>query len=246
MRQLYSFCGPAALRPVPSEIPLSTHLPTLEGWTAEMAAGLWLAESVTGFESTWVYPTRFETLRLIHSAKPPSNYSILQCPLSILFPKSINKHPRNDLSFSAQQFYVDSWFSERKLSNITERIITNADAETTGSWFSCKWSNRAVFVLNWDVKAKRHFFLRKSEWHFPEQNWFFYFWWIIFLTESPLPTVYKVIWEWNDRRRTPEHNVLQIMYNFMLAPPSSLHLNICSGILVLCQSVRRWGCCSSS
>ena len=27
---------------VPSELLLSTHLPTSEGWTAELAAGLWL------------------------------------------------------------------------------------------------------------------------------------------------------------------------------------------------------------
>ena len=26
---------------MPSELPLSTNLPTLEGWTAELAAGLW-------------------------------------------------------------------------------------------------------------------------------------------------------------------------------------------------------------
>ena len=62
---------PALLRLVPSELPLSTHLPTSEGWTAELAAGLWFAESATGFEPTRVYPIRFETLHLIHSATPP-------------------------------------------------------------------------------------------------------------------------------------------------------------------------------
>ena len=28
-------------RLVPSELPLSTHLPTSVGWTAELAAGVW-------------------------------------------------------------------------------------------------------------------------------------------------------------------------------------------------------------
>ena len=32
---------------VPSELLLSTHLPTSEGWTAELAAGLWLVVATT-------------------------------------------------------------------------------------------------------------------------------------------------------------------------------------------------------
>ena len=56
---------------MPSELPLSTHLPTSEGWTAEVVSGLWLAESATALEPTRVKPTRFETLRLMHSATPP-------------------------------------------------------------------------------------------------------------------------------------------------------------------------------
>ena len=35
---------------VPSELLLSTHLPTSEGWTAELAVGLWLVVPTTGFE----------------------------------------------------------------------------------------------------------------------------------------------------------------------------------------------------
>ena len=37
---------------VPSELLLSTHLPTSEGWTAELTVGLWLVVPTTGFEST--------------------------------------------------------------------------------------------------------------------------------------------------------------------------------------------------
>ena len=58
---------------MPSELPLSTHLPTLEGWIAELAVGLWFIVSVMGFEPTRVDPTRFETLYLNHSATSPLN-----------------------------------------------------------------------------------------------------------------------------------------------------------------------------
>lgn len=34
-RELYSWCRPGALKLVSSELPLSTHLPTSQGWTAE-------------------------------------------------------------------------------------------------------------------------------------------------------------------------------------------------------------------
>ena len=37
---------------VPSEFFLSTHLPTLEGWTAELTAGIWLVVPMTGFKPT--------------------------------------------------------------------------------------------------------------------------------------------------------------------------------------------------
>ena len=57
---------------VPSKILLSTHLPTTEGWTAELTVGLWLVVPTTGFEPTRVDLTRFETLRLNHSATPIS------------------------------------------------------------------------------------------------------------------------------------------------------------------------------
>ena len=43
----------AVLRLVPSE-----------GWTAELAVGLWFIVPTTGFEPTRVDPTRFETLCL--------------------------------------------------------------------------------------------------------------------------------------------------------------------------------------
>ena len=63
--QLVQSCGTTV---VSSELPLSTHLLTSEGWTADMAAGLWIIMSGTGFDPTWLYPTRFETLRLSPSA----------------------------------------------------------------------------------------------------------------------------------------------------------------------------------
>ena len=37
---------------VHSELILSTHLPTSEGWTAELTVGLWLMVPATGFEPT--------------------------------------------------------------------------------------------------------------------------------------------------------------------------------------------------
>ena len=52
---------------VPSELPLSTHLPTSEGWTAELNVGLWLMVPM-GFEPKQKDPTRFETLHLNHLA----------------------------------------------------------------------------------------------------------------------------------------------------------------------------------
>ena len=39
---------------VPSELLSSTHLPTSEGWTAELTVGLWLVVPTTGFEPTLV------------------------------------------------------------------------------------------------------------------------------------------------------------------------------------------------
>ena len=37
-----------------SELSLSTHLPTSEGWTAELTVGLWVVVPTTGFEPTRV------------------------------------------------------------------------------------------------------------------------------------------------------------------------------------------------
>ena len=39
---------------VPSKLLQSTHLPTPEGWTAELTVGLWLVVPTTGFEPTRV------------------------------------------------------------------------------------------------------------------------------------------------------------------------------------------------
>ena len=46
--------GPAALLLVPSEPLLSTHSPTLEGWTVDLVVGLWLVVPTRGFEPTRV------------------------------------------------------------------------------------------------------------------------------------------------------------------------------------------------
>ena len=55
---------------MPSELPPSTHLPTLKGWRAELAVSCWLVVctvvAIMGFKPTWADPTRFETLRLNH------------------------------------------------------------------------------------------------------------------------------------------------------------------------------------
>ena len=59
---------------MPSEIPLSTHLLTSEGWATEVSAVLELALAripVMEFKPTRVGPTRCETLRLNHLATPP-------------------------------------------------------------------------------------------------------------------------------------------------------------------------------
>ena len=53
--------------PLPSELLLSAHLPTSEGWTAELTVGLWFVIPTAGFEHTQGDLTRFETLRLNHS-----------------------------------------------------------------------------------------------------------------------------------------------------------------------------------
>ena len=58
----------------------------MEGWTAELAVGLWLVVPAMGFEPTQVDPIRFETLRLNHSATPPASshsiYNDVYCVLS--------------------------------------------------------------------------------------------------------------------------------------------------------------------
>ena len=46
--QLLSMCDQFSS----SELLLSTHLPTSEGWTAELTVGLWLVVPTTGFEPT--------------------------------------------------------------------------------------------------------------------------------------------------------------------------------------------------
>ena len=73
MRQLYSWCVPAVLQLVPLELPPSTHLPTSEGWKAQLVLGLWLVVPTIGFEPTQIDPARFETLCLSHSITPPEN-----------------------------------------------------------------------------------------------------------------------------------------------------------------------------
>ena len=62
---------------MPLELSLSIHLPTSEGWTAELAVGFWLVVPRTGFEPTRVDPTRFEILCLNHSATQPDNLVVL-------------------------------------------------------------------------------------------------------------------------------------------------------------------------
>ena len=56
---------------VPSELLLSTHLPTSEGWTAELTVGLWFVIPTPGFEPTQGDLTRFGALRLKHSTTLP-------------------------------------------------------------------------------------------------------------------------------------------------------------------------------
>ena len=61
-----------------SELLLSTHLPTSDGWTAELTVGWWLVVPRTGFEPTRVDLACFETLRLNHTATP-SLLALLSC-----------------------------------------------------------------------------------------------------------------------------------------------------------------------
>ena len=56
---------------VASELLLSIHLPTLEGWTSGLTVGLWLVVPKMGFKLTQVELTIFEILGLDHSATPP-------------------------------------------------------------------------------------------------------------------------------------------------------------------------------
>ena len=51
---------------ISSELLLSTHLPTSEGWTAELIVGLWLVAPTTGLKPTRADFTRFETQCLNH------------------------------------------------------------------------------------------------------------------------------------------------------------------------------------
>ena len=57
-----------ALLRVPSELLLSTHLLNKGGWTGKLTVGLWLLFPRMGLKSMQVDLTRFETLRLNHSA----------------------------------------------------------------------------------------------------------------------------------------------------------------------------------
>ena len=69
---------------MPSDLLLSTHLPTSEGWTAELAVGLRLVVPRTGLEPTRVNPTRFEALRLNDSASTPYRHTITVLCQSLL------------------------------------------------------------------------------------------------------------------------------------------------------------------
>ena len=64
---------------MPSELVLSTHLPTLEGWTADLAVGLWLVVPTAGFE-----PTRVDLTRTREISK---NHIALLYPLEVTNPK---------------------------------------------------------------------------------------------------------------------------------------------------------------
>ena len=74
---------------MPSELLLSPRLPTLEGWTAELAAGLWLLVPTMGFEPTREDPTRTP---LVGSCHP-----LVRCLMSHLFPR------KSDSSLSTQK-----------------------------------------------------------------------------------------------------------------------------------------------
>ena len=78
---------PAAFLLVPSELLLSAHSPTPEGWTAELTVGSSLVVPTTGFEPTRVDLTRFETLRLNHSSRHHTTYRLLSrfCTFRPLF-----------------------------------------------------------------------------------------------------------------------------------------------------------------
>ena len=56
---------------VSSELLLSTHLPTSEGWTAELTVGLWLVVPTVGLEPSTEDLTRFATPGFNPSTTPP-------------------------------------------------------------------------------------------------------------------------------------------------------------------------------
>ena len=62
---------------VPSELLLSTHLPTSEGWTAELAVGFWLVAQTTGIRT--------------HASRP----RMIHCALATWHPRENNSACKN-------------------------------------------------------------------------------------------------------------------------------------------------------
>ena len=60
---------------VSSELLLSAHLPTSEGWTAEFTVGLWFVISTNGFEPTQRDLTRFDTQHCALTTRPHEHKS---------------------------------------------------------------------------------------------------------------------------------------------------------------------------
>ena len=75
--QLYSWYEPPVLWLVPSRLPLSTHLPTSKGYTAELAVGCWLAVCSS---DAWIraHVGRSETTHLNYSPRLPSSRLMLK------------------------------------------------------------------------------------------------------------------------------------------------------------------------
>ena len=207
----------------PSELLLNTHLPTSEGWIAELTVGLWLVVPMTGFE-----PTRVDLAWFEH------------CALTT------RPHHHNAFNSLSQKFL---WMDVLPLSN-PRLLLWNAKMDAWWKWSSFNAFNGKVKVLS--LPKLYHFVIDNvkylfeytmftlrtpdlkqvllSHGKFPcDQKSF----WVLYIDQIPCRTPWWILVDWSTDARSPLVALL-VWFRSCIASPSILRGDVA-------ESLRRSG-----